>query len=108
MPGRQGRRAGSVLAAGPTGEVRLAAGKLFAWPRSNITGSSCTANVPKSGGKDVEEVLSNPSSEGTSASTGRPCIWGYAIEGIYMIVAYEEIDPDTIRVVRAYKVPDPR
>ncbi len=45
--------------------------------------------------EDVEEVLTNPASEGTSASTGRPCVWGYALEGSYIIVVYEEIDPDT-------------
>jgi len=32
--------------------------------------------------EDVEEVLSNPTSEGTSASSGRPCVWGYTLEGI--------------------------
>jgi hypothetical protein len=31
--------------------------------------------------EDVEEVLGNPTSEGTSASTGRPCAWGYTLEG---------------------------
>jgi uncharacterized DUF497 family protein len=55
---------------------------------------------------DVEEVLANPISEGTSASTGRPCVWGYTLEGIYIIVVYEEIDEDTIRVVTAYEVPE--
>ena len=58
--------------------------------------------------EDVEEVLSNTTSEGTSASTGRPCAWGYTLEGIYIIVVYEEIDPDTIRVVTAYEVPESR
>ena len=58
--------------------------------------------------EDVEEVLSNPTSEGTSASTGRPCVWGYTLEGIYIIVVYEEIDEDTIRVVTAYEVPESR
>jgi uncharacterized DUF497 family protein len=58
--------------------------------------------------EDVEEVLSNPTSEGSSASTGRPCVWGYTLEGIYIIVVYEEIDEDTIRVVTAYEVPESR
>jgi uncharacterized DUF497 family protein len=58
--------------------------------------------------EDVEEVLSNPTSEGTSAFTGRPCVCGYTLEGIYIIVVYEEIDPDTIRVVTAYEVPESR
>jgi uncharacterized DUF497 family protein len=51
--------------------------------------------------EDVEEVLSSPTSEGTSAFTGRPCAWGYTLEGVYIIVVYEEIDQDTIRVVTA-------
>jgi uncharacterized DUF497 family protein len=58
--------------------------------------------------EEVEEVLSDPSSEGKSASSGRPCVWGYTLEGMYIIVVYEEVDQDTIRVVTAYEVPEPR
>ena len=58
--------------------------------------------------EDVEEVLSNPTSTGTSASSGRPCVWGYTLEGIYTIVVYDEIDQDTVRVVTAYEVPESR
>jgi uncharacterized DUF497 family protein len=58
--------------------------------------------------EDAEEVLSNPASEGKSASSGRPCVWGYSLEGVYIIVVYEEIDLDTIRVVTAYEAPEPR
>ncbi len=58
--------------------------------------------------EDVEEVLSDPTSEGVSASTGRPCVWGYTQEDVYIIVVYEEIDQDTIRVVTAYEVPEPQ
>ena len=58
--------------------------------------------------EDVEHVLSSPCSEGTSAATGRPCAWGYTLEGIYIIVVYDEIDEDTIRVVTAYEVSEPR
>jgi uncharacterized DUF497 family protein len=57
---------------------------------------------------DVEEVLENPVDEGTSASSGRPCVWGYTLEGIYIIVIYDRIDDDLIRVVTAYEVPEPR
>jgi len=57
--------------------------------------------------EDVEEVLANPASEGVSESSGRPCVWGYTLEDIYIIVIYEEIDEDTIRVVTAYDVPEP-
>lgn len=58
--------------------------------------------------EDVEEVLSNPASEGVSASTERPCVWGYTLEDIYIIVVYEQIAEDTIRVVTAYEVSEPR
>lgn len=58
--------------------------------------------------EDVEEVLTNPISEGKSASTGRPCVWGYTLEGSHIIVVYEDIDQDTIRVVTAYEVPEAR
>ncbi|MCH8046318.1 MAG: DUF4258 domain-containing protein [Planctomycetes bacterium] len=58
--------------------------------------------------EDVEEVLANPTSEGVSHSTGRPCAWGYTLENVYVIVVYEEVDADTIRVVTAYDVPEPR
>lgn len=57
---------------------------------------------------DVEDVLENPSSEGRSHSSGLPCIWGYTLEGLYILVVYEEIDEDSIRVVTAYEVPEPR
>ena len=31
-----------------------------------------------------------------------------AFEGLYILVVYEEIDEDSIRVVTAYEVPEPR
>jgi uncharacterized DUF497 family protein len=57
---------------------------------------------------DVEDVLEDATSEGVSTSSGRPCVWGYTLEGIYIIVVYEEVDEDTIRVVTAYEVAEPR
>ena len=57
--------------------------------------------------EDVEEVLANPTSEGTSKSSGLPCAWGYTLEGLYIIVVYEQIDAATIRVVTAYEVAEP-
>jgi uncharacterized DUF497 family protein len=57
--------------------------------------------------EEVEEVLANSTSEGLSASSGLPCVWGYTLEEIYLIVIYERIDEDSIRVVTAYEVPEP-
>lgn len=56
---------------------------------------------------DVETVLAEPSSAGTSRSTGGPVAWGYTPDGKYIIVAYQRIDEDTIRVITAYEVPEP-
>jgi len=56
--------------------------------------------------EDVEWVLGAPASEGTSRSSGLPAAWGYTPAGEYIIVVYEQIDADTIRVVTAYEVPE--
>jgi len=57
--------------------------------------------------EDIEHVLSNPSSEGVSRSTGSPVVWGYTSADRYIIVVYEEVDQETIRVITAYEVPEP-
>ncbi len=53
---------------------------------------------------EVEDVVLNPESTGTSQSTGRPFSRGYTATGRYIIVVYEEIDVDVICVVTAYEV----
>ena len=55
----------------------------------------------------MEEVLARPCREGVSASSGLPILWGYTLERVYIIVVYQRIDEDTIRVVTAYPVPEP-
>ena len=57
--------------------------------------------------EDVEEILRHPTSEGWSASSGLPVVWGYTLENVHIIVIYEEIDDVTIRVVTTYDVPEP-
>jgi uncharacterized DUF497 family protein len=54
--------------------------------------------------EDVEWVLGEPTSVGHSRSSGLPAVWGYTADGNYIIVVYEQIDADTIRVVTAYEV----
>ena len=55
---------------------------------------------------DVEHVLHNPTEEGASKSTGLPAAWGYTPDGRYIIVVYEEVAEDTVRVTTAYEVPE--
>jgi uncharacterized DUF497 family protein len=55
---------------------------------------------------DVEHVLASPANEGTSRSSGLPVVWGFTPDGMHIIVVYEHIDEDTIRVVTAYEVPE--
>jgi hypothetical protein len=57
--------------------------------------------------EDVEEVLGSPASEGHSKSSGLPAAWGHVPDGRFIIVVYEQIDQDTIRVTTAYEVPEP-
>lgn len=56
---------------------------------------------------DVEHVLTHRTRESISRSTGLPVAWGYTPEDRYIIVVYEAIDEETIRVITAYDVPGP-
>lgn len=51
---------------------------------------------------DVENAIIDPVSYGISRSSGLPILWGLAIDGRLIIVAYEEIDEFTIRPVTAW------
>ncbi len=55
---------------------------------------------------DVEHVLRNPSDEGTSRSTGFPIAWGYTPDGRFIIVVYEAVTENALRVITAYEVPE--
>jgi uncharacterized DUF497 family protein len=57
--------------------------------------------------EDVEHVLRNPTEEGTSNSTGFPAVWGYVPDGRFIIVVYEEVAENIVRVITAYEVPKP-
>jgi uncharacterized DUF497 family protein len=57
--------------------------------------------------EDVEYVLENPATEGTSARTGRPCCFGYTPGGDFIIVVYEQVNEETIYPVTAFEVPEP-
>jgi len=58
--------------------------------------------------EDVEHVLHHPISEGISRSKeGRLISWGYAPDGRYIAVIYEEVIEGVIRVRTAYDVPEP-
>ena len=57
--------------------------------------------------EDVEYVLATPTSEGVSKSTGLPIAWGYTSDGTYILVVYEVLFEDAIRIVTAYVVPEP-
>jgi hypothetical protein len=57
--------------------------------------------------EDVEVVVSAPISEDVSWSTGLPVAFGYAPDGRYVMVVYEQIDFMTIQVITAYEVPEP-
>jgi hypothetical protein len=58
--------------------------------------------------EEVDYVLENYDSTGTSQSSGRPCIFGHTPDGRYIIVIYDEVDGDTVIPATAYEVPEPR
>ena len=58
--------------------------------------------------QDVEHVLFHPTSAGVSRNReGRLIAWGYAPDGRYIAVVYEEVIEGVIRVRTAYDVPEP-
>jgi hypothetical protein len=56
---------------------------------------------------DVDYVLENYEATGISESSGRPCVFGHAPDGRYIIVVYDEVDEHTVIPVTAYEVPEP-
>ncbi len=57
--------------------------------------------------EDVEGVLAAPTNEDVSKSSGLPVVWGYTADDTYIIVVYEQLDENIIRVITAYEVPEP-
>ena len=57
---------------------------------------------------DVDYVLQNFESKGTSQSSGRPCVFGHVPDGRYIVVIYEKVDEDTVIPVTAFEVPRKR
>ena len=55
--------------------------------------------------KEVEEVFENAMDEDVSRSTGRPVVFGDTSTGHHLMIAFEEIDSDTVYPVTAYEVP---
>jgi len=56
--------------------------------------------------EDVEYVLGNPTKKGVSASTKRPCYFGYTPGGDFIIVIYEPVGDEAIYPITAYEVPE--
>ena len=57
--------------------------------------------------EEVDHVLLNYETKGTSESSGRPCVFGYTPDGRYIIVVFESVDEDTVLPWTAYEVPEP-
>ena len=56
---------------------------------------------------EVDHVLANIEATGVSSSSRRPCLFGHTPDGRYIVVVYEEPDPDTVVPVTAYEVAEP-
>jgi len=57
---------------------------------------------------EVEDVLRDPESKfGRSRQSGLPVAFGYTSTGRYIMVAFDEIDEDTVYPITAYDVPEP-
>ena len=55
--------------------------------------------------EEAEEIFQNATDKDISRSSGRPVVFGDTSTGRHLLVAYEEIDADTVYPVTAYDVP---
>jgi hypothetical protein len=55
--------------------------------------------------EEVEEVLQNPTDLDISESSGRPVAFGDTSTGKRLMVAYDEVDEDSVYPVTAFEVP---
>ncbi|HEX8324171.1 MAG TPA: hypothetical protein VF595_09680 [Tepidisphaeraceae bacterium] len=53
---------------------------------------------------DVENAVCNATTEEESDSTGRPVLFGFAIDGRKIAVVYEVVDRITVIPITAYEV----
>jgi hypothetical protein len=54
--------------------------------------------------EDVEEAVLNPVGHATSRTSGLPILFGFSVDGRYIVVVYEQVDETTIYPVTAYEV----
>jgi uncharacterized DUF497 family protein len=54
---------------------------------------------------EVEEVFEHATDADISRSSGRPVVFGATSTGRHLMVAYEEVNADTVYPVTAYNVP---
>ncbi len=57
--------------------------------------------------EDVEFVLQNARSETVSRSSGNPVVLGHTEDGRHILVAFQQVDPDTIYPLTAFEVDEP-
>ena len=55
--------------------------------------------------EEVEEVFENITDEDSSASSGRPVVFGDTRAGRHLMVVYDVIDSGTVYPITAYEVP---
>jgi uncharacterized DUF497 family protein len=55
--------------------------------------------------EEVEEVFQNATDADVSRSSGRPVVFGDTSTGRHLMLAFEEIDADTVYPVTAFDVP---
>jgi hypothetical protein len=54
--------------------------------------------------EDIEEVILNPVGRDVSRTSRLPILFGFSLDGRYILVVYEQIDDATIYPVTAYEV----
>jgi uncharacterized DUF497 family protein len=72
----------------------------FIWTDKNVRHLADNALDPE----DAEAAMTEPESRFASESSGRQAVRGYALDGRFIAVIFEQIDELTVFVVTAYEI----
>jgi uncharacterized DUF497 family protein len=75
----------------------------FIW---ELTDDGNVAHIAEHGltPEDVEAIVLDPTHLSVSRSSGRPIAFGYADDGSYVAVIYEQVDECTVYPITAFRV----
>ena len=71
-------------------------------PEGNVVHCAAHGVTPE----EIEQVFENVDGVDMSLTSGRPVVFGHTQTGLYFMVVFEIVDPNTAYPITAYDVPE--